>query len=307
MKKQPVYLHSMLAPSLSLPSPITEIKQRYKYVASQGHDQYRRKSFSLLCPVSLEQPAAVCPFSHFICYLQETSQGTSLWLGLSPIDTRTLDSSLMPRNCFTDFAVEHRFGCGTTEPGFIGDIGVREIWLIDWKLLATIDLCGRAFFEICVAINRYNISLAGVVYRGGRWTDHEDICCCCNRFSSGEKFNISAQLRALFFMYRHVRTLRVRFEHVCHLLRYILVLFAPLQRWENVNNWFTDEGLTFHFKIWGGPTLSCLPRITIVFLSYWSIDFFFYWNSVLSGWHNLLTGSRSFRSFHTRYLLAART
>ena len=58
-----------------------------KSVSPQGQDQHRCKSFSLLCLISLEQPPAVCPFSHFSRYLQETSEDTSLWLGLSPIDT----------------------------------------------------------------------------------------------------------------------------------------------------------------------------------------------------------------------------
>ena len=43
----------------------------------------------------------------------------------------------MLRNCFLDFAVEHWFGCRTTEPGFAGDIGAIEVWLIDWL----IDIC----------------------------------------------------------------------------------------------------------------------------------------------------------------------
>ena len=38
----------------------------------------RCKSFTLLCSVSLQQPPAVCPCSHFSCYLQETSEDTSL-------------------------------------------------------------------------------------------------------------------------------------------------------------------------------------------------------------------------------------
>ena len=37
----------------------------------------------------------------------------------------------MLRNCFFDFAVEHWFVCRATEPGFAGDIGDIEIWLID--------------------------------------------------------------------------------------------------------------------------------------------------------------------------------
>ena len=35
------------------------------------------------------------------------------------------------RNCFLDFAVEHWFGCRTTEPGFARDISTIEVWLID--------------------------------------------------------------------------------------------------------------------------------------------------------------------------------
>ena len=30
-------------------------------------------------------------------------------------------------NCLIDFAVEHRFGCRATEPGFAGDIGAIEV------------------------------------------------------------------------------------------------------------------------------------------------------------------------------------
>ena len=44
---------------------------------------------SLLCPISPEQPAAVCPFINFSCYLKETSEDTSIWLGLSPLDLHT--------------------------------------------------------------------------------------------------------------------------------------------------------------------------------------------------------------------------
>ena len=37
---------------------------------------------------------------------------------------------LMLWNCFLDFAVEHWFGCCATEPGFAGDLGAIEVWLI---------------------------------------------------------------------------------------------------------------------------------------------------------------------------------
>ena len=40
----------------------------------------------------------------------------------------------MLRSCFLDFAVEHWFGCRAAEPGFSGDIGALEVWLIDWLI-----------------------------------------------------------------------------------------------------------------------------------------------------------------------------
>ena len=85
--------------------------------------------FSHLCSVSLKQPPTVCPFSHFSCYLQETAQDTSLWLGLPPppIDTSTPNDPLMLWNCFFNFAVEHWFGYCTAESGFSRDVGAIEI------------------------------------------------------------------------------------------------------------------------------------------------------------------------------------
>ena len=41
---------------------------------------------------------------------------------------------VMLQSCFIDFAVEHRFSCCANEPGFAGDIGAIEIWLIDWLI-----------------------------------------------------------------------------------------------------------------------------------------------------------------------------
>ena len=57
---------------------------------------------------------------------------TSFWLGLSPLHHGTPDGLLMLRNYLINFAVEHWFSCCTTKPGFAGDIGALEIWLIDW-------------------------------------------------------------------------------------------------------------------------------------------------------------------------------
>ena len=70
----------------------------------------------------------------FSCYLQETSQDTSLWLGLSPIDACTPNGPLMLRNCFITFAVEYRFGCNATELGFAGNIGAIKMYLVDWLI-----------------------------------------------------------------------------------------------------------------------------------------------------------------------------
>ena len=55
------------------------LDQRKEIVCrSQGQDQHRQKSFSLLYPVSLEQPPPLCLFGHFSCYFQETSEDISL-------------------------------------------------------------------------------------------------------------------------------------------------------------------------------------------------------------------------------------
>ena len=70
----------------------------------------------------------------------------SFWLGLSPLDTSTPDSPLMLLSCFTDFAIEHWFGCCTTEPGFARNIGAIEIWLIDRLIDITDKSCG---FVVC--------------------------------------------------------------------------------------------------------------------------------------------------------------
>ena len=97
------------------------------------------------------KPPAVCPFSQFSCYLQETSEATSLWLGLPIIDTSTPDGPFMLRICFIDFAVEHRFGYRAPESDSAGDIGATELdWLIDWMIMVDISVGGRGrvFLEL---------------------------------------------------------------------------------------------------------------------------------------------------------------
>ena len=119
----------------------------------------------------LEQPLAACLFSHFSCYLQETCEDTSLWLGLSPLDTGTPDSPLMRWNCFIDFAIEHWFVCRATEPGFTGDIGAIESELIDWLNEWMID-------SICIFHSRTRvfvidrISANQPTYNWYRWFSH---------------------------------------------------------------------------------------------------------------------------------------
>ena len=75
-EKQPVYLHSMLAAS----SPFHSLRSKKGISLSVPRESrpIQVLEHSLLCPFSLEQPATVCPFSHFSCCLQETSEDTSV-------------------------------------------------------------------------------------------------------------------------------------------------------------------------------------------------------------------------------------
>ena len=104
-EKQPVYLHATLATSL----PSRSLRSN-KGISLSVPRVKPIQSISLLRTFSLEQPATVCPFSHFSCCLQETSEDTSVWPSFSPIVISTLDGPLMLRKCLIDIAVEHRFG-----------------------------------------------------------------------------------------------------------------------------------------------------------------------------------------------------
>ena len=83
-------------------------------------------------PLSVHSAISVATFKNclkthqhtfvFNCYLKETSQDTSHWLGLFLIDTSTSEGLLL-LNCFIEVAVEHWFGCSVTEPSYAGDIG----------------------------------------------------------------------------------------------------------------------------------------------------------------------------------------
>ena len=56
----------------------------------------------------------------------------------------------MLRNGITDFAVQHRFGCRGTEPGYAGNIDAVEIWLLDWKIqkypILTFEITSKVIF-----------------------------------------------------------------------------------------------------------------------------------------------------------------
>ena len=77
-EKQPVYLHSMLAASIPSRSLRSNNDNTLSIPRVKSNTGARHKSLSLLCPVSLEQPSAVCPFSQFSCYLREISEDASL-------------------------------------------------------------------------------------------------------------------------------------------------------------------------------------------------------------------------------------
>ena len=83
----------------------------------------------------------ICPFSHLGCHLQKMSQNIPFRLGLPPpppVDTGVPNGLLMLRNSLNDFVFKHWSGCWATEPGYAGDIGAIEIWLIeiwfDWLI-----------------------------------------------------------------------------------------------------------------------------------------------------------------------------
>ena len=131
-EKQPVYLRPMFATSIQsrlLRSNDDNSLSVVRVKTNTGARAFHSCLFGTTC-------WCLSKFlhSHFSCYLQETSEDTSLWLNFSLIDTGTSNGLLMLRNCFFDFAIEHWFDCRTTEPGFARDIGAIEFSLIDWLI-----------------------------------------------------------------------------------------------------------------------------------------------------------------------------
>ena len=79
-----------------------------------------------------------------------------------PVDTGVPYCLLMLRNDFSDFAFESRSGGCATEPGYAGDIGAIESWLIDW-LKYVINFAG--LYSDCLGYGQLNwlgiLSLSG--------------------------------------------------------------------------------------------------------------------------------------------------
>ena len=106
------------------PIPSTEIKQSVSQSLGSRPTQVQ-KHFTLV-PLLLGTTCCCLSVQSFqLLHSRNIPRYTPLaWPFL--IDTITPDSPLMLGNCFIDFAVEHRFGCGTTEPAFAGEIGALE-------------------------------------------------------------------------------------------------------------------------------------------------------------------------------------
>ena len=69
----------------------------------------------------------------WLCLLSDQHCVYTLAVRLAPPFVKWPSSNLL-RNFFLDFVVEHWFGCRATQPGFAGDIGAIEVWLIDWLI-----------------------------------------------------------------------------------------------------------------------------------------------------------------------------
>ena len=132
-EKQPVYLYYMLA--TSLPSHSLRSSKGTSLSVPRVKTNTGVRAFHSCTPSLWNLPLSV-EFSHFSCYLQETSQDTSLWLVLSPRPPAhqtahwcygTVSSILLLN---TDLAV---VPVSLALPGILG---VREIWSIDWLIIS---------------------------------------------------------------------------------------------------------------------------------------------------------------------------
>ena len=131
-EEQPVYLRSLIA--ISPPSRSLRSNRRITLSIPRIKINTGARAFSSCAPslwnnlsLSVRSATSVVTFRRRLKpYLFD--------LGSPPVDTGVPYSLLMLRNDSNDFAFEHRSGCCATEPGYAGDIGAIEIWLIDWLI-----------------------------------------------------------------------------------------------------------------------------------------------------------------------------
>ena len=131
-ENQPVYLHSMLATSIPFRS-LRSNNDNSLSVPRVKTNTGGRAFYSCAPSLWKNLPLSVCS-AISVATFKKYLKTHLFWFGLSPVDTVTPHSLLMLRNCFLDFAVAHWFGCCATEPGFAGDIGSLEVWLMDWLI-----------------------------------------------------------------------------------------------------------------------------------------------------------------------------
>ena len=144
-KKQPVYLHSVLAASLPSRSPrsIKGISLSVPRVKTNtGKSCSLLCLFETVCRCLFVQPFQLLPSRNISRHISLTwsfpLRHGHTW---RPVDAKEL---------FYRFAVEHWFGCRITEPGFPGNISAVEIWLIDWMVMMRLPLLSVQSDHICV-------------------------------------------------------------------------------------------------------------------------------------------------------------
>ena len=107
------------------------IWQKAKGRGKEGEE----KAIWLMCEFLMEDHNNLV-HTKFICSFIELINGP-----VSTVETQWVINMIeLWRNCFLDFAVEHWFVCRATEPGFAGDIGAIEVWLIDWLIEKVTEL-----------------------------------------------------------------------------------------------------------------------------------------------------------------------
>ena len=136
-EKQPFYLHFKLFTFLL--SSLPRLSRGITLLVPRVKTNTGAMAVYACVPSRLNRPLPSLRF----CNLWGTSQD-ALWLGLSPTDTTKLNCTLMCRNCFVNFAVEHWFDCAATEP----DLTDWWLWFLSrhgkplqyWSLQSTSQL-----------------------------------------------------------------------------------------------------------------------------------------------------------------------